>query len=433
MKKFITLLVAFLISTATFAQKNELKAAKKALDSNNYTETLNILKNVEPLLNGAKDKYKTEYYFLLGKSLYANGTTPEKFVEAAKAFDTLIDLEKSGTNKYTSDVTAIINTMVGKVAERANKSYNEAVSLNQNVELKDNTETLFSEAAKDFEKVYALSARDTAFLQNSALAYFFAKDYNKSLENYNKLKELNYTGKSTLYMAKSVVSGQKISYATKKEMDKQVKLKLAVEPEVDVRESQRNAIIQMIAKNYIALEDNENALAAINEAQAANPDDYGLLVDEANVYFAMGDNLKFKDKLEEAVQINPTDPMLHYNIGVMKMELEDIEGAISSFIKATELRPDYTDAYNNIGAVILKKAEPIVEEMNRNLSDFNKYDKLQAKQMEVYREALPYYEKAYELDSSRISVVQTIMGIYENLEMSEKAQELREVYNKLKE
>lgn len=433
MKQFITLLVAILLSTATFAQKNELKAAKKALDSNNYTETLNILKNIEPLLNGAKDKYKTEYFFLLGKSLYANGTTPERFPEAAKAFNTLIDMEESGTKKYTNDVTAIVNTMVGNVADRANKNYNEAVSLNQNVELKDNAETLFNEAAKDFEKVYSLSARDTAFLQNSALSYYFAKDYAKSLENYKELKELNYTGQSTQYVAKSVVSGKKVYYATKAEMDKQVKLKLAVEPEVEVRESQRNSITQMIAKNYIALEDNENALAAIKEAQAASPNDYGLLVDEANVYFAMGENVKFKDKLEEAVQVNPTDPMLHYNIGVMKMELEDIEGSISSFMKAIELKPDYTDAYNNIGAVFLKKAEPIVEEMNRNLSDFNKYDKLQAQQMDVYREALPYYEKAYELDSSRISVVQTLMGIYENLEMSEKAQELREVYNKLKE
>lgn len=433
MKKFITLLVAILISTTTFAQKNELKAASKALDASNFAQTIQVLKSVESTIGSAKEKYKTQYYFLLGKALYANGTTPNSLSDAVEAFNKLIKLEESGTKKYSADATAIVNSIVEKVADKAGKSYDEAVTLSKNEEMKDDSKPLFIDAAEGFKKVYVLSKRDTAYLQNSALAYFLAEDYSASIDNYKKLKEVGYTGATTLYTATSAVSNQRVSYATKDEMEKQVKLKLASDPKVEVRESQRNNIIQMIAKNYIALNDNENALAAIKEAQAATPDDYGLLVDEANVYFAMGDNLKFKEKLEEAVEINPTDPMLYYNIGVMKMELDDKEGAIESFISATQLKPDYTDAYNNLGAVILTKAKPIVEEMNKNLNDFKKYDQLQAKQLEVYKEALPYYEKAFELDTTRISIVQTLMGIYENLEMSEKAKELREVYNNLKE
>lgn len=188
----------------------------------------------------------------------------------------------------------------------------------------------------------------------------------------------------------------------------------------------------MIAKNYIALKDNEKALEYIKQAQKDTPNDYGLLVDEANVYYAMGDNVKFKEKLEEAVKINPSDPTLFYNIGVMKMDLNDNEGAIESYKKAIKLKPDYAEAYNNIGAAILKKAEPIIEEMNQNLSNFDKYDALQAKQFDVYREALPYYEKAYEFDSSNISIVRTLLGIYENLEMSEKQKALQEVYQGMK-
>jgi len=433
MKKIITFLVAILISTTTFAQKTELKAANKALDAKNFAQTLQVLKSIEPTIDNAKEKYKTEYYFLLGKALYANGATPNTFAETVETFNTLIKIEESGTKKYSNDAAAIINTIIEKVAEKAGEEYNQAISLSKNIETKSDSESLFLKAAEGFQKVYSLSLRDTAYLQNSALSYFFAKDYNKSLEKYKNLKESGYTGQSTIYTAVSVVSGQKVSFASQSEMDKQVKLKLATEPEVEVRESQRNNIIQMIAKNYIALNDYENALAAIKEAQAVTPDDYGLLVDEANVHFAMGNNMKFKEKLEKAVKINPTDPMLYYNIGVMKMELGDKEGAIASFLTATELKPDYTDAYNNLGAVILTKAEPIVVEMNKSLNDFNKYDKLQAQQMEVYKEALPYYEKAFELDSTRITIIQTLMGIYENLEMSTKAKELRMIYNNLKE
>jgi tetratricopeptide (TPR) repeat protein len=221
-------------------------------------------------------------------------------------------------------------------------------------------------------------------------------------------------------------------FNSKKEMDDQVRLKVAKNPVVKAKEPQTIEMKKMIVKNYIALKQNDKALEAITEAKQSAPNDYGLLVDEANVYYAMGDNKKFKEKLEEAVQINPTDYILHYNIGVMKSDLKDLDGAIDSYNKAIALKPDYADAYNNIGAAILSKAEPIVEEMNQNLNNFAKYDELQAKQMDVYKEALPYFEKAYELNNSNINVVQALVGIYEQLGMYDKSKELKVVYTKLK-
>ncbi len=432
MKKITTLLVVALISLSCLAQKKELKVAQSALDNNNYTEALTALNSAESLLDGAKDKYKTQYYFLLGKALYANGTTPDSFEKSAEAFNTLFDLEKEGSLKYTNDATAIINTMIAKVNNQANSDYSEGIVLSKSPDTSESSIDYFRKAGQGFTKVFILSEKDTAFLQNSALAYYFSKDYKESLKNYQKLIDLGYTGINTIYSAISSVTGKEVGYASKKEMDKQVKMKLATDPKIDVRKSQRNGIIKMIAKNYISLQNNEKALEAIQEAQKETPDDYGLLVDEANVYFAMGNNLKFKEKLEMAVKLNPTDPMLHYNIGVMKMELKENEGAILSFKKAIELKPNYIDAYNNLGVAILAKAQPIVEEMNKNLSNFTKYDQLQAKQLDIYKEALPYYEKVYEMDSTSRHTIQTLMGIYENLEMVEKAKEIREVYDNLK-
>lgn len=215
-------------------------------------------------------------------------------------------------------------------------------------------------------------------------------------------------------------------------MNQKVANKLATDPIIEKRESQKSKIARWIAKNYIALQDNENALAAIKEAQESNPEDVSLLVDEANVYYAMKDQVKYKQKLEEALMLKPDDHILHYNIGVTKMGLNDYEGAIESFKKTTEIDPNFIDAYMGIGETILKQETAIFEKMN-NTNDFNKYDELKLQLHDVYRAALPYYEKAYEIDATRLSVAQTLMGIYDNLEITEKAQELREVYNKLKE
>ena len=130
--------------------------------------------------------------------------------------------------------------------------------------------------------------------------------------------------------------------------------------------------------------------------------------------------------------MNPTEPTLYYNVGVMNMNQGKTDEAIANFKKAIELKPDYADAYNNIGAAIIDKTKPIIEEMNKSLSDFDKYDKLQAKQLAIYKEALPYYEKAYQYNESNISTVQTLMSLYENLSMSEKSKEFQAIYEKLK-
>ena len=149
-------------------------------------------------------------------------------------------------------------------------------------------------------------------------------------------------------------------------------------------------------------------------------------------YYQKGDNAGFKDRLEKAIEMNPTEPTLYYNVGVMNMDQKKTDEAIKYFKKAIELNPDYGDAYNNIGAAIIEKAAPVIEEMNKSLSDFNKYDKLQQKQFEIYRESVPFYEKAFELNKSSISVVQTLLGLYENLGMEDKLEVMKAVYDELK-
>ncbi len=216
-------------------------------------------------------------------------------------------------------------------------------------------------------------------------------------------------------------------------MDLQVKLGLAENPREEIKDSRREIVFKNLAQNLVALEENEKALEVIGKGREEFPVSYSLLIDKANIYYNEGDNTKFKEKLEEAININPTEPTLHYNVGVMNMEQNNIEGAIKCFEKAIELKPDYADAYNNIGAAIIEKAAPIIEEMNNSLSDFDKYDKLQAKQFEIYKEAIPYYESAYKYNGSNIGIIQTLMGLYENLEMTDKFKEIRAVYDELKE
>ena len=424
MKKFLILIMIFSISVMSFAQKNELKAASKALDNNQFTEAVSILNGAESLIVNAKTKYQSEYYFLLGKALYANGTQPENSVAAAKALSKAVSLSNT-------DAKNLLAKLVQGLAQKGSDLYSKGNSYNESGD-EDLAKESFLKSADYFKSVYETSPVDTAFYQNAAFVYYRVGEYQKSIDAYQDLLDMGYTGAGTSFMAKSAANGQAINFNSKSEMDKQVKLGLAVEPEVVVNEPQTAELMRMISKGYTGLGNHEKALEVIQNARELNPDDFNLLVDEAYAYYNSGDKNKFTELLEKAISINPNDYVLNYNIGVMKSEMGDIEGAIISYKKALELKPDYTDAYRNLGAVILDKAKPIVEEMNNSLNDFAKYDKLQAKQLEVYKEALPYFEKTYALEPTNPDNLQVLIGIYEQLEMYDQSKALRAKLEELK-
>jgi len=53
----------------------------------------------------------------------------------------------------------------------------------------------------------------------------------------------------------------------------------------------------------------------------------------------------------------PEDPVIHNILGVVNSGLGKLEAAIASYTKAIRLKPDYAEAYNNLGNSILDKEE----------------------------------------------------------------------------
>ena len=136
--------------------------------------------------------------------------------------------------------------------------------------------------------------------------------------------------------------------------------------------------------------------------------------------------------MEEAIQLDPNNPILFFNLGVVNQNEKKIEEAIGYYKRAIELKPDYGDAYMNTAVAILSGEEAIVNEMNKNLSNDKKYNELEKKQKELYKRALPYIEKADELDRTE-DTVRSLMNMYDIIEMTEKGDAMRAIYKKMKE
>ena len=189
-------------------------------------------------------------------------------------------------------------------------------------------------------------------------------------------------------------------------------------------------IIKNIAFMYVELGDTEGAIAAIKEARLNNPSDVNLILTEANLYLKLDKKDKFKELMEQAVQQDPTNSTLFFNLGVITAEQGDIAGAKKYYEKSLELNSDDVNSNFNLAALILNEEATLVEEMNSlgtSSADNKKYDMLQEKRKLIYKEAKPYLEKILSIDAKNKSAAETLKGIYSVLGETAKFKEMKAV------
>ncbi len=413
MKKQILALSLGLITIGTFAQKDELKTAEKAIKKDDFKTAKTAIESIEGMEDSMASKYKAKYYFLKGQ-VYAN----TDISKAADAYNNLIKFEKEiRKSKYTNDAKTNLNKLVQIVSQKAITAYNET---------KD-----YKTATENFYLTFKLSPTDTSFLYNAAISASLAEDYDVSLEYYKKLQELGYTGIKTQYMAINKETGATENLGGKTQRDLMVKSGEYTDPKDVASASKQPDIIKNMGYILIAQGKIDEAIVAIKEARKSNPTDLNLLLNEAQLYIKLEQMDKFSALMQEAIKLDPNNPTLFFNLGVVNQNEGKTKEAVDYYKKAVELDPEYGDAYMNLAIAILAGEQKIVEEMNKNLSNFKKYDELEKKQKALYREALPYLEKADSIKRSE-DTVKSLLNIYDILRMEEKADALRPIYKKMR-
>ena len=413
MKTKVIALFLGLASITMYAQKNEVKAAEKAIKKQDYAAAISSVNAAEALIGSMDDKLKAKFYFFKAQAFLGK----KEFQVAADAFSALEKLEKAtGRKKYTPAAQPMKNQMIQEVYKRAADQYKSKDYVN---------------ASKNFYLTYKLSPNDTIYIYNAAISSTLNKDYDGALKYYQELQDMGYTGIQTLYFATNKETGIKENLGSKDKRDIQVKIGAYKDPVQEKTESKMGDITKNIA--YILKEQGktEEALKAVEKARQMFPKDLNLILTEADIYYQLGNTDKFGELMQQAVEEDPTNPQLFFNLGVINFDQGKKKEAEEYYIKAIELKDDYADAYMNLAVLILDEEKAIVEEMNKNLSDFDKYDELLLKQKGVYKRALPHLEKADKYGRS-LNTVQTLMNIYSTLEMTEKEQEFSALYKKLR-
>ena len=407
MKKQFILILALALSVCTFAQKKELKAAEKALKSNNFSEAKSIINQAEAMLSSMDDKSKAKFYYLKGKALYANGTGTNADVEQA-----ILSFDQSGSS-YGTEVGEIKKSIESTFLTKANEHYKSSN---------------FAEASKGFDMLYKIVPTDTTYLYYAAASAVSGQDYESALVHYNTLKELGYTGIQTQYLATNAETGEE-EMMDEKTRDLFVRAGSHTKPRDQVTESKLGEITKNIALILSAQDKPEEALAAIKDARSANPDNVDLIINEANMYLQLKDEAKFKTLMEEAVQKQPNNASLHYNIGVMSMKNKNLVVARESFHKVLEIDPSFADAALNLSTSYIDEGNGLIEEMNSlgsSAADDKKYDELKARKSSLFQKGADLLIGFMNSnpDANNMNILEQLKNIYNALGEGAKAKEI---------
>jgi tetratricopeptide (TPR) repeat protein len=281
---------------------------------------------------------------------------------------------------------------------------------------------------------------------------------------------LNYSGKGTNYYAVNKITGEEDFFSNVNERDQRVKFGTHEKPRAEAIPSKRGEIYKNMALILVQNGKIAEAKKAVAEARATNPDDKSLILTEANLYLDTKDYDTYKKLITEVLAQSPNDADLVFNLGVISYNAKkaadtSVEEALASSIKATksgkleeskaftkaandaillsknsemeaetyykkavEIKPDYVNAYLNLAILKLDADKKLFEEIQKlgnSEKDNKRYDVLKKQREAVFASALPYLEKASELDGTNEEVKGTLLSVYRALEMTEKAKALK--------
>jgi len=135
------------------------------------------------------------------------------------------------------------------------------------------------------------------------------------------------------------------------------------------------------------------------------------------LYIQLKENDRFEALMKEAIEQDPNNATLYFNLGVVNAQRGNKEEASKYYRKTIELDPSFESGYLNLVSLILEGEVAIVEEMNglgTSRADNARYDELKNSRENLYKECVPILEKLVEISKNQ-EAVKTLMNIYGTL------------------
>jgi len=173
------------------------------------------------------------------------------------------------------------------------------------------------------------------------------------------------------------------------------------------------------------LGDEAAAEKAIMNGLEAFPEDQGLMIDMVNIYLEKDQLDKAIVLLEETVAKEPENAMLRYSVGSVYDNLGETMKAREAYEEAIRLDGNLFDANYNLGASYYNEAVEMLNKANEIPPyKVKEYEAAKKAADDVLLQALPYLEKAHELQPEDEGTIRSLGEIYTRTNQLEKRKEI---------
>ena len=380
--KSILLGALVLSSSAALAQTSNLRKAKSSYDKFNEVKSVGSaelgaadLAAAKEALDKAIEHDKTKdlaetwtYYALVNADLALMDSTEagESYIQAAEeARQKALSLDEENENEQNLNVLSSILAQY---------------EMNKGVKAWDSQD--FPSAYNSFDKGLTYLPGDTTLLYYSGLAAINSQDYDKALSKYVELVPID-------------------SFSSNKQ------------------------IILDVSRLYLMQGDTTNAIKYAEIGANKYPEDGELATQNIELNLMAGNEEKIINTITAQAEKDPENENLHYYLGIAYSALDDIENAEAAYRRALDVNPDYLDANINLGGLILNKGIDHFNKTNNASLQQAEYDAEIKKAYDIFDSALPYLQKAVDLDGSSFLALTNLKKYYEIKEDTDKIAELQ--------
>jgi tetratricopeptide (TPR) repeat protein len=310
-----------------------------------------------------KDKAKTWFYRgviyqdMIGNPIYGKLTDDNTPIIVLESFDKAVELD--GAN----------GEFAKQVPERKEQLYGQV--LNQAVEFHNNQD--WENAIAKYKLASQINPSDTTAVLYGAYASTANQNYPQAITFYDQLIKMGHK-KEDVYKNK----------------------------------------IQLLQATEAKDEEVMNTLA---EGLKEHPNSVYLMQEELRYYLKNDRAEEAMDKLDKAIAADPSNASLLAVKGNLLERKNDLTGATATYKKAIELDPNNFDAYYNLGVLEFNKGADVNNKAAK--LDYATYQKkgksLEAEAKKHYQAALPYFERALEIQPKDQATMQNLMKLYTRL------------------
>jgi len=390
MKKFALLFVLVTSFTIAFGQKNVRQTASNYLKDGKLDKAMEAINQC--VLDPSTSRDAKAWFIRGNVYLELSNTKDEKFktletdpiVKALESYRKAIEFDIK--KEYYEDILAKLNWA-------RNNYYNTAVD-NYNNKLYKEAMTNFAKGAEVMELA---NVSDTIAILNAATCATLANEKEASKMYYIKLLKANYKSP---------------------------------------------AVFITLSDIYRQDKDSTNALKYVRLGQQDYPNDLRLFLAETNIYLTFNNTPKALNYLKVAMAKDSANYSVAFALGTIYDNMSNdtnlaiservvaFENAIKAYSSSIRLNPEYFEGNFNLGALYVNKAASINDEATRlPLEETVKFDKLKKEADGYLEKALPFLEKATELEPNDVNTLFTLKQIYARTNKPDKVKAVQEKIN----